>query len=44
MKLQETWHQALDCSGSKQQKLRGERERGEMKTFVADLLGLKEAD
>ena len=42
VKLLETWHRALDCSGNEQRRLRGER--GEMKTFVANLLGSEEAD
>ena len=44
VKLQKTRHQALDCGGSKRRRLRGERERGEVKTFVVDLLGLEKAD
>ena len=42
VKLQKMQHPALDCGGNKRRRLRGEKERGEMKTFVANLLGLEE--
>ena len=44
VKLQKTQYQALDCDGSRQRRLRErerERER-DMKTFVANSLGLEE--
>ena len=42
VKLQKTQYQVLDCGGNRQRRLRERERERDMKTFVANSLGLEE--